>query len=481
MKQHTIINLTIAVLVPTFIFIGVILGVQYTNLPTNKNETIGCRIAKVKADISLTPYLKFEPIENCAGYNYGVDLKGVFPNSGLKGLIATTPDFNSFYNASFLCYDGHDVHFLGDSTFLAKQDVTGEYFIVSNENVIKLGRSTFDITNNGVLDNLWYSLSSSKALTIATIIMLVSLALIILSNILYHPKTNYDSLQFLLPIILGGIWLYMYNSSYGEYKFYESPNLVTIYIFLCWICTIIALFIPLEEKGKLLAEEEREQRRLSNGIDCQYIYGAWNEVGADERSLVFNEDKTAFYTDETKIDFYSYTVNKDWSVILTKGEERYFVRHWYRSRIHCPYLIFDGKTFTRSGKSIDEMQKEYDEKEKQKKQEEEKGYIIDSIVGRHSGGNIIISIFLILLGFVTFLLWFNNSNVFFLLCFIGMFIWGVVRCYHKYLSKKKEKLIPICNKTYGKLSKEKLVEYLRYCLKHGEVSIEEFSNNSQKS
>lgn len=235
-------------------------------------------------------------------------------------------------------------------------------------------------------------------------------------------------------------------------------------------------------------ENKVNEKKLSNGVDCEYIYDRWIEVGNNKYSLTFNEDKTAFYTDDTKIDFYSYTVNTDYSVTLSNGEVRYLVRHWYKPKIDCSYLIFDGKLFTRTGKSIEEIQKEYDKKEQQKKLEEEKSFIIESVLGaqsKHSGGNIIVSVVLLLLGlYLTICISLYNTDivnmVFCLLYSIGILTWGIIRCYHKYLFNRRRKLIPICNNAYGRLNKEMLVSYLRYCLKHGEVSIEEFINNSQK-
>lgn len=503
MNKHTVQNLAIAIIVPTILFTMTLFGISHIKPPkptvgTFAQDSITYLQGQIEAAISLRPYLDFDSIPKASyfgrqGLNYYVDLSHLFPNTGLKGLRAYTTDEDMAF-CDFFCDGGHVC-----SGFIVKH--SNEYIICDQSDkeikqLIRLGHPSFDLR-----DDLWHNLAYYGGLTYATIILFVSLAIIIISSSLYHDDTEVSSLIGATIIIT--VWLLGYNGQLGQDKFYEFDWLICLYIALCWLCSIISLFFPLEDRSKLFLKGQREdkeekekqevkkkelEKRLSNGVDSEYIYGRWIEVGNNECSLTFNPDGTAFYTDDTKIDIYKYTVNSDSSVILNKGEEQYFVRHWFKNKIKTSFLVCGNKSFTRNGKSIDDLQNEYNEKEKKKRQNEEKEEIIDEILGfqsRHSGGNIVISMLFTLLG--SFFLAYGIVELFgtgysfallIKLCLNGMiFIWGIIRIYHKILFSKRMKLIVMCNNVYGKLDRKELMDYLRYCRKHGDVSMEEYLNN----
>lgn len=506
MNKHTVQNLALAIIVPTILFTMTLFGISHIKPPkptvgTFAQDSITFLQGQIEAAISLQPYLDFDSIPNASyfgrqGLNYFVDLSHLFPNTGLKGLRAYTTDICLTF-CVFHCDGGHVCN-----GFIVKKR-SNEYIIcdVSDNEIkelVRLGHPSFDLR-----DDLWHNLAYHGGLTYATIILFVSLAIIIISSFLYHDKTENSKYSTLCGAALIIVWLLGYNGQLGQDKFYEFDWLICLYIALCWLCSITSLFFPLEERCKLFLkgqredEEEKEkqeikkkelEKRLSNGVDSEYIYGRWIEVGNNECSLTFNPDGTAFYTDDTKIDIYKYTVNSDSSVILNKGEEQYFVRHWFKTKIKASFLVCGNKSFTRNGKSIDDLQNEYNEKEKKKRQNEEKEEIIDEILGfqsRHSGGNIVISMLFTLLG--SFFLIYGIFELFgagyslallIKLCLAGIiFIWGIIRTCHKILFSKRMKLIVVCHNVYGKLDRKELMDYLCYCKKHGEVSIEEYRNN----
>lgn len=494
MQKHAIQNLAVAIIVPTILFAIALLGTRHINMPqaavdTLLKDSITDLQARLEAEAQLCD-LKFDSLEKVfnperakfwkdQGYNYFVDLDWLFPNSELKGLRAYTkyPFFTPFDNFFF---DGGEI---GNSTTIAKKN--GIFYLITNDGTrVLIGKVAFDLQ-----DDLWHNLADYGRLTNATIILLVSLMIIFLSYFLYHPKSELVGLLPCITILLGGVWLYGYNESCGEDKFYDFKNIILLYITLCWLCCIIALFIPLEEKQKLIVKEQKEEKenkgkeliekekRTKNGVDTQYFYKyRWLEVENDSCSLTFNMDGTAFYTDENNIEIYDYSVNTDWSIILTKGEKRFFVRHRYYRDIDSSQLLFKGKSFTKSGKSIEAIRKEHYEKEKQQK------FVEDTVKSvttewQFSCRGILVAVFMLLVvaGGVIFF-YFMVSSSLWITIFVAFVLAGFAfHCYSKYLTSKIEKLKAICHNAYGKLSKDEMPDYLRYCLKHGEISIEEYS------
>lgn len=525
--KHTIQNLTIAIIIPIIMFTVALWSVQHVDMPKPfagkfAGDSISVGQGVFEANASLTPYLKFDSIKNVCdsattayftkqGRVYHVKLGQLFPNAELKGLEAFTTFTNILCCCDFYCDGGP----LVSDFFIVKK--RGEYMLFNREvGKILLGYPSFDLR-----DDLWHNLGSYGTLTNATIILLVSLSIIFISFLLYHPKSNLNWVGWTTIILLGAVWLYGYNGNLGQDKFYEYPNIILLYMVLCWLCSTIALFAPLEEKRELFEKEKKEEvekeKRTRNGVDTQYLYKhRWIEVGKNNCSLTFNMDGTAFYTNESNIEIFKYSVNTDWSIILKNREKKYFVRHWYRNEINSSWLIFKGKSFTKDGRSIEEMLAEYEEKRELARQEEEKFSMIDSILGRqskHSGGNIVVSIIIMLVGFCLLAFGINKlihsqsgqwmmDNLFscdvgyfiglvigFILSLIGtglylglfLLIWGSIRIYHNYLFSKRKKLIAICNEAYGKLGDDEIVDYLHYCMKHGAISIEEYSNQNGKN
>lgn len=160
MKHYTIRNLTIAVIVPTFLFIAAIVGVRHINLPIEREDIDSTMINEYfAANISLTPHLEFDSLVNNNGeIRYFVNLDRVFSNSELKGLWAyiTKPYAKFSGNDIFICDGG----VIGDSLRIIKQSITNKYYLVdAHDRKTFLGRSIFDTH-----DNLWYNLSSYNCL-----------------------------------------------------------------------------------------------------------------------------------------------------------------------------------------------------------------------------------------------------------------------------------------------------------------------------
>ena len=479
MPKHTIQNLAVAIIVPTILFAIALLGTRHINMP---QAAVGSKFSQdsvtylqqiLEANVALKPYLKFDSVQNVCdsavtayhkrkGHVYYVELDRLFPESPLKGLRAYIADTYMMGDNEFYC-DGGPL----EESWLIKNS-SGEYSLVfkSNFKEILLGHASFDLR-----DDLWHNLADYGRLTNATIILLVSLMIIFLSYFLYHSQSELKEWLYVIAILLGGVWLYGYNGSCGEDKFYDFKNIILLYITLCWLCSIIALFIPLEERSILFVKEQKKKNNLLNGVDINNILGIWLEAH-NEGTLIFNKNRTAYYLDKDDIHTaYKFSLNSDGLTgILFKEDEKHIFGYFEYPELNNWELNFLDKTFTRDGNSIEEQ-----------KEEINKATLLDSILGkqsRHSGGNTIISILIILLSMWSLLIEASSVAellVNFLFLGFGLIIWGAIRLYHKYLSSKRKKLIVICNKVYGKLSNEKMPDYLRYCLKHGEISIEEYS------
>lgn len=266
--KHTIRNLAIAVIVPTVMFTIALLGVQYIKTPKPvvgkfRDSTNINLQGMLDANISLKPYLKFDSIQNVCdsattkfliqnGRVYSVRLDSIFPKTILKGLQAYTT-YTYIDKSDFYCDGGH----VGDNLLLVKNGFTGEYHLIfpQEKTSILLGNASFDLRND-----LWHTLACYGILTKATIALLVSLAIIFISLLIYHPKSNANFWSFLIAALLGAIWLYGYNVSCGQDKFYDFPNIFRLYITLCWLGSIIALFIPLERRNEFFVEKQKEEK-----------------------------------------------------------------------------------------------------------------------------------------------------------------------------------------------------------------------------
>lgn len=267
-QKHTFINLAIAVIVPTVMFTIALLGIRYIKTPMPavgkfRDSTATYCQEMLDANISLSPYLKFDSIKHVCdsaftkwhakkGRAYYVRLDSLFPNAVLKGLRAYTTDSN-IYEGDFYCDGGH----VGDSLWLIKNSLTGEYRLIfpQNKASILLGHPIFDLR-----DDLWHNLANYGILTKATMALLVSLSVIIISLLICHLKQDAVSWSGSIAVLLGIVWIYGYNISCGQDKFFYFPNLLRLYIALCWLGSIIALFISLEKSNKFFEEEQQDKK-----------------------------------------------------------------------------------------------------------------------------------------------------------------------------------------------------------------------------
>lgn len=205
MKKHTIHNFVFAVIVPTVMFTIALLGVQHIKAddPTigkYSMDSITVGEAALTADISLQPYLKFDSIQNVCdsalteyhkrnGRNYYVKLDQLFPDTELKGLCDYTT-YKDIKFVDFYCDGGY----IGNNRLLVKSR-TGEYYLLLDKGKsIRVGNTSFDLR-----DDLWHNLAYHKELTKATIILLVSLALIIISFFYTIPNRITIGCHTLLP------------------------------------------------------------------------------------------------------------------------------------------------------------------------------------------------------------------------------------------------------------------------------------------
>lgn len=249
-RKHIVQNFAIAVIVPTILFVIAFLGVKGLDLkPTGKLvDSNSVWVESLAANISLKPYLRFDSIQNVCdsvttkhhkkfGRNYYVELGWIFPYSELKGLRAYTIENGKFrYGDAFFCDGGY----LGDSISLAKIEGSGNYVLISKNASIFLGKASFDLR-----DNFLDELVSNRNFAAATLIFIVSMVILIASFFCCPPNSECYVPAVIVAIILGVMWGCCLNTLHGQFKLYDFPIIIQLYVALCWLGCIIALFFVL--------------------------------------------------------------------------------------------------------------------------------------------------------------------------------------------------------------------------------------------
>lgn len=462
------------------------------------------------ANNELLPYLTFEKIEDAVkdsallnyhkrkGHSYYVDYNNIFPNSEITRLRSYTFTNQSigigFYSDSII---GFDELFWGDSfvipsdTVLLYKESSGDYYLEtpSGTNIAYLGKPYF-----AQKDNFWQILSKSKDLLEAVAILLCSLFTIVISCFCYIPKSR---IAYWPPFIIVGVLIvlsYGYYCIYGLDTAYNIQNVTIVYVLICWLCSSLALYIPLGEEKILSFLSESEKKDI-----VESIKGRWWGVTDGNKMLVFNDDSRALYSknvdDSTSLVVYNYAPNDDGSILLTNGNKNeLMMRHYYRN-LGAYSLYFKDETYTKSGNSLNEENKRFILNQEINERIE---HIADIVLGkktRHSGGNAKTSLALIGFGIYSFCIWYYysaktndiGSILVGSLLSLSFSVWGIVRLIHKFkfMSRKRQRVRKICRESHvvdnNNYDEAYAIRYARYCLEHGEITINDFNEMERNS
>lgn len=248
-------NLTFAILVPTILFGIALLSIHYMDL--NRRGRLNSELGTVlhntlEANSILCPHLKFYSTQEAClpniaafhkkyGRNYYVSLKDVFPHSKLDNLRAYTVQSRGFQEGdAFFCEGG----FIGDNFLLARRPETGEYYLIGKQGIILLGKSKFEQPNS-----FWQDLADSKNLATATIVLLLTLSLLIVACAITPLKNQWGDIPAGISFcLLPTLWFWGYSDSLGDFRYYDFPNVVKFFIFLCWTASFLSLCFALSSR-----------------------------------------------------------------------------------------------------------------------------------------------------------------------------------------------------------------------------------------